>query len=76
MTSSTNVIISRSILPDGEFPDVINCELVGFSDGSSVAHGCTLYLRWHDDNVTKIDVKFIGAKSKVNSNKGITVPHA
>ena len=39
-------IIARSILPEGEFPDGINCELIGFSDGSAVAHGCILYLRW------------------------------
>ena len=69
-------IIARSILPEGEFPDGINCELIGFSDGSAVAHGCTLYLRWYDDKENRIEVKFIGAKSKVNSIKGTTVPRA
>ena len=52
------------------------CSLIGFSDGSSVAYGCTLYLRWYDKDESIIDVKFVGAKGKVNPIKGTTVPRS
>ena len=49
---------------------------IGFSDDSSIVHGSILYLRRYDDKENRIEVKFIGEKSKVNSVKEITVPPA
>ena len=68
-----DVVVSRSIMPE-VFSEVLRCELIGFSDGSANAHGCTLYVRWFDEDETNIEVKFIGAKAKVNPIKGTTIP--
>ena len=56
-----DVIVSRSIMPSKSFKSEPNCEVMGFSDGSSVAYGCAVYLRWFDKQESIIDVKFIGA---------------
>ena len=69
-----DILISRSLLLDTHFKSDPNCELIGFSDGSSVAHGCALYLRWLNSDESTVDVKFVGAKGKLNPMKGITVP--
>ena len=52
----------------------LNCELVGFCDGSSEAYGCVLYLKWINEDESFIGAKFVGAKSKVAPIKGNTVP--
>lgn len=70
------VIVTRSILPVKKFESTPKCELVGFSDGSSVAHGCTLYIRWYNEQESVIDVRFVAAKGKVNPIKGTTVPRS
>ena len=49
-------------------------ELVGFCDGSSVGYGCVLYLKWVNKDESIIEVKFLGAKSKVAPIKGNMVP--
>ena len=71
-----DLVVSRSLMPTKTFESTPNCELVGFSDGSSVAHGCALYLRWYDDQESIIDVKFVAAKGKLNPIKGTTVPRS
>ena len=71
-----DVILPRSVLPEKDIRDSMKCEIVGFSDGSSMAYGCALYLRWYDGDEDQIVVKFLGAKSKVNSIKGTTVPRS
>jgi hypothetical protein len=68
--------IDRSLLPQNELEEPRSCVLVGFSDGSSVAYGCTLYLRWADKNENNVEVKFVGAKGKVNPIKGTTIPRS
>ena len=45
-------------------------ELIGFGDGSSVACGAVVYLRWHDMKEDDIEVKFLGSKGKLNPIKG------
>ena len=47
--------------------------LIGFSDGSSVASGCVLYLRWTNEDETEIEVRFVGAKGKVGPIGGNTI---
>ena len=71
-----NVVLSRAIFHDNVFPNGAKSELIGFSDGSSVAHGCSLYLRWYDEEEKTVDVKFVAAKCEVNSIKGTIVPRA
>ena len=75
LNECTDVEIDRSLLPRS-ISNASSCILVGFSDGSSVAHGCTLYLRWADAEEKNVEVKFIGAKGKVNPIKGTTTPRA
>ena len=70
------VQVARTLLPSETFPVPNRCLLVGFSDGSSLAHGCTLYLRWADKDEENTDVKFGGAKGKLNPIKGTTVPRS
>ncbi len=70
----SDIKIDRSLLPN-KIKEPVNCVLVGFSDGSSVAHGCTLYLRWADKD-GYVEVKFVAAKGKVNPIKGTTVPRS
>ena len=71
-----NLILPRSIMPTKQFEENPTCSLVGFSDGSAVAHGGVLYLRWTDKLETVIDVKFLAAKRKLNPINGVTVPRA
>ena len=71
-----NLVVARSLTSSKEFSSTQHCELVGFSDGSSVGYGCTLYLRWYDESEKVIDVKFVGAKGKLNPIKGTTVPRS
>ena len=52
----------------------LNCELVGFCDGSSEAYGCVLYLKWINEDESLTNGKFVGAKSEVAPIKGNTVP--
>ena len=71
-----DVVVSRCILPD---PDKfkegsIKGEIIGFSDGSSSAYGCVLYMRWSNSDESNIDVKFLGAKTKVAPIGGNSVP--
>ena len=40
-------------------------ELIGFADGSSVAHGCVLYIRWFNEDESVVDVKFVASKGKL-----------
>ena len=40
-----NVVLSRAIFHDDVFPNGAKSELIGFSDGSSVAHGCSKVVR-------------------------------
>ena len=47
---------------------------MGYSDGSSNAYGCVLYIRWTNEDESEIDVKFLGAKGKVGPIGGNTVP--
>ena len=68
------IIVSRSILPSKEYKsEGLKCELVGFSDGSSVAYGCVLYLRWKTVDKYMIDTTFLCAKGKVGPIDGNTV---
>ena len=70
-----DVVIPRSILPIEKIDEKeLTCEIVGFSDGSSVAYSCVLYLRWMNKDGLIVDVKFIGAKAKVAAIKGNTTP--
>ena len=71
-----DTIIPRSVLPTIAFSSTPRCHIVGFSDGSSVAHGGVLYLRWTDESESNIEVSFLGAKGKLNPIKGITVPRS
>ena len=71
-----DLIVSRSIMPSKSFKSEPNCEVMGFSDGSSVAYGCAVYLRWFDKQESIIDVKIIGAKGKLNSIEGTTIPRS
>ena len=71
-----DVILARSILQEKGLTRLNHWDLIGFSDGSSVAHGCTLYIMWYDDDEKQLDVKFIGSKCKVNTIKGTIVPRA
>ena len=41
-----------------------------------MAHSCTVYLRWADQNDRNVEVKFVGSKAKVNPIKGTTTPRA
>ena len=42
-----DLVVARSIFPSKEYSgENLKPELVGFSDGSSVAYGCVLYLKW------------------------------
>ena len=52
----------------------MKCSLVGFCDGSSVANGYVLYLRWHNEDETKVTVEFVASKGKLAPIKGITTP--
>ena len=70
------LIVSRSIMPSKSFKSEPNCEVMGFSDGSSVAYGCAVYSMWVDKQESITDVKFIGAKGKLNSIKGTTIPRS
>ena len=66
--------IDRSLLPSDD--TLSKCILVGFCDGSSVANGCAVYLRWSDESEEKVEVKFVGSKGRVNPIKGTTTPRA
>lgn len=48
--------------------------LVGFCDGSSCGFGCVVYLRYSNNDESKVDVNFIAAKSKVGPINGNTIP--
>ena len=68
--------LPRSILPgDGVTPDM-RFQLIGCCDGSSVGHGCVIYMRWFDSDESNVEVKFIAAKGKLNPIRGTTVPRA
>ena len=67
-------ITSRSILPSTKCTEKMVPELVGFSDGSEVGYGCVLYIRWKNSDESVVDIKFLGAKAKVASIKGNTIP--
>ena len=68
--------IPRSILPSkGNLRDM-NFELVGCSDGSSVAYGSAVYIRWYDEKEENVELKFIAGKGKLNPIKGTTVPRS
>ena len=69
-----DIKIDRSLLPN-ILEEPVTCILAGFSDGSSVANGCTLYLRWADRE-GNVEVKFVAAKGKVNPIKGTTIPRS
>ena len=68
--------IPRSILPTKRNIRDMNFELIGCSDGSSVAYGCAGYLRWYDNDEQNIELKFIGGKGRLNPIKGTTVPRS
>ena len=72
----SGLVVARSLLPSIVFSTPPLCSLIGFSDGSSIAYGCTLYLRWYDKDESIVDVKFVGAKGKLNPIKGTTVPRS
>ena len=41
--SMDDIVISRAVRPDG----IVECpEIVGFADGSLMAYGCAIYIRW------------------------------
>lgn len=62
--------MSRCVKP----ADAISCELIGFADGSSVAHGCCLYLR-SIDSQGKVHVHLLCSKSRINPlKKELTIP--
>ena len=66
----------RSILPSkGNLKDM-NFELVGCSDGSSVAYGSAVYIRWYNEKENCVELKFIAGKGKLNPIKGTTVPRS
>ena len=70
-----NVLISRSSLPSEQNQrDNLKCEVVGFSDGSNVGFASVVYLRWRNQNESIVDVKFLGAKARVASIRGNTIP--
>ena len=66
----------RSILPSKGAITDMNFEIVGCGDGSSVAYGGAVYIRWYDENEKNVELKFIGAKAKLNPIKGTTVPRS
>ena len=71
---SKDLVIGRNILPSNPIEKYKNCEIVGFSDGSSNAFGCVLYLRWASEDESDIEIKFLGAKGKVGPIGGNTIP--
>ena len=74
MDNCKDIVISRSVIPsESVLGPTLKCEVVGFSDGSSLGFGCVLYLRWSDEHESKIDVKFLCAKGKVGLIGGNTV---
>ena len=45
--SCENLVVSRSNLPPKKYnTEKMDCELMGFSDGSNVGYGCAIYIRW------------------------------
>ena len=69
------VMLPRSILPSKEYAsEKLNCEIIGFCDGSNIGYSCVIYLRWKNHDESVLDVKFLGAKAKVASIKGNTIP--
>ena len=69
-------VVGRSLLPTKGNVEDMKFDLIGCGDGSSVGHGAAVYLRWYDDEERNIDVRFVGAKGKVNPIKGTTVPRS
>ena len=68
--------IPRCILPSkGDIKDM-KFEVCGCGDGSSVACGGAVYLRWYDKDESNVELKFLGAKGKLNPIKGTTVPRS
>ena len=68
--------IPLSIIPSNGNVNEMQFEIIGFGDGSSVACGTAVYLRWHDMEENNIEVKFLGAKGKLNPLEGTTVPRS
>ena len=57
-----DVIVPRSVSPSVTLKDEhLKCELLGFSDGSSVGYGCVIYVRWSNDDMSKVEVRFLCA---------------
>ena len=79
MTKCKDIKINRCLFYstlgdcDNERHD-LKYSLIGFSDGSNVAHGCVLYLRWSNKDESIVKVHFVAAKGKVAPIKGITTP--
>ena len=73
-----DIILNRSVRPEGTegLP-----ELIGFSDGSLVAYGCTLYVRWKKSKSSascpdRYFVKLVCGKARVTSARGTTAPRS
>ena len=66
MAKCKYVVISRHLNPpimtkeNGELVK-FKCSLIGFCDGSNVANGCVLYLRWYNEDESIINVNFVAA---------------
>ena len=68
-----NIWLPQEMSKNGERIEM-KCSMVGFCDGSSVANGCVLYLRFYNEDESIIDIRFVAAKGKLSPIKGITIP--
>ena len=55
--------------------------LIGFGDGSLVAYGCAIYVRWKRSKILENDpdryyVRLVCGKARVTSLKGTTAPRS
>ena len=73
-----DIVLDRAVRPEGAIGPP---ELIGFSDGSLVAYGCAVYIRWRKSKSFKSDperyyVKLVCGKARVTSAKGTTAPRS
>ena len=73
-----DIVLDRAVRPEGAIGPP---ELIGFSDGSLVAYGCAVYIRWKKAKSLIADpdryfVKLVCGKARVTSAKGTTAPRS
>ena len=73
-----DIEVKRSVRPEG-FEDPP--EIIAFADGSLVAYGCAVYVRWKKKKILVTDpdrfyVKLLCGKARVTPAKGTTAPRS